>query len=502
MYKIFGATKDTYITNKVISNESRVSSSAGFSSTLDLFKLYGASTYLSGGVNYPNTELSRILLGFDISDIKDLYDSGKIDIENSKFNCTLHLFDVYGGQPTPANFNVVVSPLSRSFDEGRGKDIVYYTDLDVANFLSTSFAEGSWYASGASAGGDLTTVGLYDFFTSISGSSIESRQFFESGEEDLVVDVTKIVSASLVGMLQGLNLRISFDSSEESDNKTYFVKRFAARHAHDVSKRPRLILSYPDAILDTSATMEFNVSGSLFLYNNTANGMANLLSSSLAITGSNCVLLNLVTNQVSGGLSLFYTGSQFKIGTTGEAGTYYASVNVSMNDQFISVLATSGSVSFTPIWKSLDGTITYATGSIVKFKGSNATSTPSNKKKYSITAYGIPTQMTYGDTTLVRVNVFDSSDPLLKTVRIPVETVNKVPRESYYSVRDADTSETIVPFDRVKQSTLMSTDSSGAYFTLNTSSLLKNRSYVIDIMIVESNDVAIYKNVSVVFRVV
>jgi hypothetical protein len=126
MFKIIKSDKDTYITNKVVKGARREESNVGAAGTLDLFKLYGSS--LSGST--PLTEVSRILVHFDLSDLKKLSQEGKLDVSDPSFWCKLHLKDVYGGQPTPTNFTVNVFPLSASFDEGIGRDVSYYTDSD------------------------------------------------------------------------------------------------------------------------------------------------------------------------------------------------------------------------------------------------------------------------------------------------------------------------------------------------------------------------------------
>ena len=52
-----------------------------------------------------------------------------LDIASPTFKCYLKLHDVYGGQTTPSNFKLAVFPLSKSFDEGIGRDIIRFSDL-------------------------------------------------------------------------------------------------------------------------------------------------------------------------------------------------------------------------------------------------------------------------------------------------------------------------------------------------------------------------------------
>ena len=65
MYRIITASKDTYITNKIIDNKFRAKdANVGQAGTLDLFKL-SAESKLSGSSQTSPAELSRILLKFD-----------------------------------------------------------------------------------------------------------------------------------------------------------------------------------------------------------------------------------------------------------------------------------------------------------------------------------------------------------------------------------------------------------------------------------------------------
>jgi hypothetical protein len=185
MYKIFKSTKDTYITNKIISKQPALNANVGRAGTLDLFKIYGNN--FSGSVAL--TELSTILIDFDISKIRDLFSSNKIDISDSSFKCEIKLFDVYGGQTTPNNFTVSANPVARSFLEGLGRDVVYYSDIDSCNYLTCSSGDQQWIEPGCAASGSNST--LCDYYNSINGETSTFQQSFITGEEDLVIDVTK-----------------------------------------------------------------------------------------------------------------------------------------------------------------------------------------------------------------------------------------------------------------------------------------------------------------------
>ena len=496
MLKIIKSDKDTYITNKIVQGKRRTESNVGAAGTLDLFKIYGLS--FSGST--PNTELSRILVHFDLEDVKTLIQQGKLDINDPSFWCKIRLKDVYGGQPTPVNFDVSVFPLSSSFDEGIGRDVSYYTDSDVSNWLTSSRGV-QWFAAGCEKSCDAQ-LSQGDFITSSIGlASTEKTQRFTSGTEDLVVDVTSLVSATLSGEIPDRGFRISFSDVIEKDNQTYFVKRFASRQAFDESKHPVLLVGFDDSISDDSQNLVFDSPCKLSLYNYSGGELTNLISGSSQITGSNSVILKMSTEISGGSYSLYYTGSQFGHGSNPTNGVYQVSFMVPSSDNVIkNKLLQSGSIVFTPIWTSIDGSVAYFTGSNVTVSSQNRNSSR-GLKKYSVSVYDTKQTYTNDEEVYVRVNIFDQTSPLIKLVKIPVELSGIVLKNTYYQIRDSITGETIIPFDDIRNSTKVSNDSSGMFFKFYTSSLIVGRTYVIDLMIKHNGVSSKFLNASPSFRI-
>lgn len=498
MLKIIKSDKDTYITNKVVRGSRKVESNVGAAGTLDLFKLYGVT--LSGSI--PNTELSRLLVHFDLSTLKSLFQQGKIDISDSSFWCELRLKDVYGGQPNPVNFSVSVFPLSASFDEGIGRDVSYYSDNDVCNWNTSSLGK-NWFIAGSSLACDAQ-MSQGDYITSsVSLASTEKIQTFINGTEDLVVDVTSIVSATLCGEIPDSGFRISLSKALESDNQTYFVKRFASRQAYDESKHPSLVVGFDDSIEDDTQNLVFDSPCTLSLYNYSAGSLTNILSGSSLnqITGSNSLLLKLSTEVSGGSYSLYFTGSQFCYGSIPVTGLYQSNFVIPSNDAVIKTkLSQSGSIGFTPIWTSLDGTVSYLTGSVVTVYPQTRSSSKI-LKKYVVNTYDTKQSYTKDEEVYVRVNIFDQSSPLIKVVKIPVELPGLVVKNVHYQIRDAVTGDIVIPFDDVKNSTKVSSDSEGMFFKFYTSSLIEGRTYVIDIRINHGGKKTNYHNASPVFRI-
>lgn len=495
MFKIAKADKDTYITDKVVKGKRKVNSNVGSAGTLDLFKLHNVSRVN----NQPVDENSRILIHFDISGIKKLFSDGKLNINDSSFWCEIHMKDVYGGQTLPENFTVSVFPLSSSFDEGIGRDVSYYSDADVASWISSS-ANSQWFITGCNLKCSSSAPGDY-ITSSVSLASTEVSQTFKLGDEDLIVDVTKIVSATLTGELPDAGFRISFNNTAESDNKTYFVKRFASRSAYDVDKRPSLLMGYDDSITDDSQNLEFDTSCNLTLYNYSKGSLSNILSgSSLSpVVGQNCIILKLIASIPSGSYELPFSGSQVKLGNFVN-GVYNSSVTVLSSDPILSpIISSSGSVKFTPVWTSVDGNVAYLTGSIVEFK--KQTRGEFEKKNYVVTTSRMNESYPYNSEPIVRINIFDNTSPYIKLRKLPLETPSVVLPKVFYQIRDAVTNKEIIPFDYIKNSTKLSADSTGMFFRLMTSNLRPGSTYSVDIMIEHNGTKEVFKDVSPIFRV-
>ena len=379
MYRVLTASKDTYITNKIINNSFRATdANVGQAGTLDLFKLYSEST-LSG--SSAPTELSRILIKFDLEPLKKLTQS-YLDISHSSFTATLKLFDVYGGQTTPSNYKLIVFPLSRSFDEGIGRDIVSFEDLDACNFITASISGDTaiaWNMTGANRQGLLGSEKA-DIISSGNLSDGEGTtaflyktQSFSTGEEDLSIDVTRIVSATLASQIPDHGFRISFSGSQETDKLTRFVKRFASRNANTIHKRPKLVIEYNDAVQDHHESFFFNISGSLFLNNFHRGQPANILSSSkgrfVGVSGSNCIILRVVSGSNEKGtyFTKSVTGSQHKVGNNFITGVYSASLLISEYESgtLKNEIQNAASATFDIFWGSKDYTVGYHTGSLV-----------------------------------------------------------------------------------------------------------------------------------------
>jgi hypothetical protein len=510
MYRILTASKDTYITNKIIKSNFRAEdANVGKASTLDIFKLYGES-YLSGTDN--PIEISRALVKFDLNPLREITGSF-LDINSSTFKVQLRLSDVYGGQTTPSNFKIIVFPLSKSFDEGIGRDIVNFSHLDASNFITASVTNGvadAWFVSGANKQGLL---GSNDIDIISSGNlndgngvvNLWKSQTFADGTEDLIVDVTSIVSATLKNIIPDHGFRISYSGTMETDTKTRFVKRFASLQSDNYTKKPALIVQFNDTIQDFHESFFFETTSSLFLNNSVNGSMKNLISGAAGteIEGSNCIFLKLTSGSSAEGnlFSKVVTGSQHQFGSTFKTGIYSASFAISEfeSTSLFSHVQKAQSASFTTVWYPQCETFGYLTGSLV-IRRSNRTSFDNDLSRLLVKVTNLKPVYRKDDKSRFRVFVEDIDRDIVFS-KVPLETKSKIFTSMYYRIRDVSSGDIIIPFEKNQNSTLCSTDSNGMYFDLYMDSLSPGRVYTIDFEIVENEISQLFEGDAARFRV-
>ena len=488
MYRVLSASKDCYITDKIINNKFRATdSNVGQAGTLDLFKLYAES--VSGSDNTP-TELSRILIKFDLETVKTMHDTGVIDVGDSSFKSYLHLSDVYGGQTTPSNFNIIVFPLAQSFDEGNGFDIIEFKDLGATNWVTASITNSIanlWNATGAMKSGslgesniDVIVSGTFD--GQASPISICSEQYFESGFEDLKIDITTAVSASAKSLLTNHGFLVAFSGSYEKDSNSYFVKRFASRNTVNTTLRPKLSIQYDDTVLDNHGNFVFDFSGSLYL-NNFYRGVASniKLNDYTELAATDAMILKIRSGSFSKDLNV----SQAIRGENRITGVYSSSFAISSyNVLNTNALKTNSSLTYDAIWSSADESVTYLSSSLI-VKKNKRTSYDYEEKRLLATTLNLNDR--YNNTDQVKIRLFiENVNRSVVFTKGPVEKLSEIFENVYYSVKDFNSGRVIVPFDTVYNSTRLSTDSSGMYYDFYMSSLPRGRTYIFEYLVQEN----------------
>lgn len=496
MIRLLKCKKDAYVTDKIINGRRMIDANTGQAGTLDLFKLYDETD------GFPEEiELSRLLLQFDLDPVRELIDEGVLSLSDSSFQCFLSLKDVYGGQTTPSNFTLRISPISGSWDEGRGSDILSFRDHDATNWLTASVNPLSPWTT---AGGDIWPSPV------VSSS-------FAVGNEDLFVEITPIVSSSLSGQISDHGVMISFVEIQESDEVTRFVKRFGSRHSKQTHLRPQVLLKYNDTVRDDTAKAFLGTQQDLFLYNSVQGEFSNFFSGSTEVSGTNCMSLELTANKWVKYWTTSFSPShsasinhltrsmeeftrQFEVSSIpNRPGFYSASVlldptqDPALND----FLSGSKEVRFQPFWKSLDESYVFRTGSKIEFRRDTGTGNTISGRRLLVNVPNLRNKHSIGEKVRLRVAVQDFED-FTKPTRDLDRVRKSIQTNMRWRLVEAFTKKVVVPFD---SATTLSYDAEGNYFDFWFSDLYPENTYEFQFLITRNGKDLLADDQGFVFKV-
>lgn len=489
--KIFcTASKDTYITNKVINGKSKVESNLGRAGTLDLFKIYDENNdKVADGI-----EISRLLIKFDLERVKNFLDT-KIDLNDASFDARLKLFDVSSGVPKPSRFNLEALPLNVPFDEGNGRDVSNYEDFDAANFLAASYSNGTsiqWNSPGANVRGFV-----HDDSDIIVGFAIEQfdcKQRFEEGDEDLSIDVTSIVTNILANNIPDHGFRVSFVQDQEEDDRSRFLKRFASRHVVNPQIRPRLEISIDDSEFDDRRNVHLDRPIRLSLENRIAGARKNIISNAEELVGTDCIGLEISYAN----LSIISFGSQKTVGTFDQflQGVYESYLSIPSDSTFDEsgmtlgeLLDSNENLIFNERWFPLtDPSKTIKRNELTIFKNE-----PSSEQfglpDLEFRLQNVKNRYRQDSVERVRVFVYDPNHSYKASRKKSLRLKSLILSNVHYSIRDAHSGQTIIDYDFEKDSTKASYDAEGLYFDIDTSVFVTGRMYSLDFSIYDGGKI-------------
>ena len=186
-------------------------SNMGASDVGEIFSIYGQASTSS-------IEKSRILVQFPINEISNSIQKSEIPKEKATYK--LKLFNSEHNGTTPRSFVVSVSPILQNWTEGTGLDMESYSDLGVSNWVSCS-ANTLWAMPGG------TTPQAQDMEQSAQLSiPIEFTQTFDTGLEDLEIDITTYVDAWLKSYKNEASIAsssLSFSTSATAGDKIKLI---------------------------------------------------------------------------------------------------------------------------------------------------------------------------------------------------------------------------------------------------------------------------------------
>ena len=218
--KKFYATADTTITNAYKENLSTraTDSNMGLSDSLEIFFIHGQNP--KPAVDADKLEEARILIKFDTDSIKSHYSNTfPTDVKFIlKLANAVHPFTL------ARNYDLKVYHLENPFVEGNGLDMESYKDEDVASWTNRAVAT-AW-----------TTAGGLE-----AGATEVASQRFDTGEENLEVDITGYIEDIFDGTIASDNgLVITMDGALTSgaQEQNFYTKKFFSRSSEFFFKRP------------------------------------------------------------------------------------------------------------------------------------------------------------------------------------------------------------------------------------------------------------------------
>mgnify|MGYP001278783352 CR=1 FL=1 len=461
-------------------------SNTGEADIVEIYSVYGRQTpYSSGsdGITPASTELSRFLIQFPITKISSDRSTGKIPGSGS-VNFFLKLYNAPHSKTVPKNYDVTISAVSQSWQEGNGLDLTNYLD-EVKNNSGSNWIQ-------AKKGTNWTVVGG-DYLT---GSGLEYNYSFNSGLEDIDINVTQLVEKWIAGTQNnygfGVRLAERFEAYFSASNdgvlldpasgsvltnltgaqQSFYTKRFFARGTQYFFKRPLIEARWDDTIKDDRGNFYFSSSrapaadnlNTIYLYNYIRGKLANLPD-----VGTGEILVSLYSGSAdntrpSGSKLELYDGNTNITGGYVSTGVYSCSIGI----------ASSSTVTLYDVWHS--GSREYYTGSIRPkvFSGGLVNSNPN----YVISMRNL--QKFYRTTDKVRLQLYTRQknwQPNIYTVAKSTPEINTIVSASYRVVRLLDNYQAVGHGTASNNHTGLSYGLSGNYFDFDMSSLEPGYAY-------------------------
>ena len=486
--KRYYATKDNTITNAYKADlETRATgANMGAADVVEVFSIYGQATTSS-------SEVTRILLQFDITGSGK---TPKTDRTNNKVPASgsvswyLHLFNAAHSFTVPRDFKLLVSPITRYWEEGTGLDMDTYKDLTYTN-QGSNWVQAASGTNWTSEGGDFSV-------------EFNSTGTFQTGLEDLRLDVTHLVEQWISGDVvnSGMIIRLS-ESYEPSSStntigatKSYYTKKFFGRGTQYFFKQPYLEARWNSARKDNRGNFNYSSSvapaadnlNTIYLYNRVRGRLVNL-----PVGDTGLVFISL------------YSGSDDNSKPTGSSGaddaglvlvtdgTHVTSVNtsvvtggyVSTGIYSCSVATTAAATALTTlfdVWftgspgQHVTGGTHFHTGTISPSKLTAQTVNLVRDYTSKITNL----KSTYRSDETARMRVFTRKkdwNPTIYTVASVNIEPNIIESGSYRVVRVIDSLEVLPHGTGSDYQTMMSYDVSGSYFDLDMDSLQPGYAY-------------------------
>ena len=223
--------------------------------------------------------ISRILINFDLSEIRKQLSNNEINISNLTHkihmtNCSninLPIFNEkcnvnYNVKKRASSFDIIAFALPSYWDEGRGYD--YYGDY-IKEINSIVSKDGStWFQS--KNGTKWNEYGVYSNETLLNDYNgdrvlIISEQHFDYGNENLDIDITEYINNILLNDIEFYGIGLAFSPQYENETQENRFISFFTNHTNTFFV-PYLETNNNDFILDNRTNFHLGVKNKLYFF--------------------------------------------------------------------------------------------------------------------------------------------------------------------------------------------------------------------------------------------
>lgn len=242
MIKRYFATKDNTLTNAFEENLTTrgTGSNMGASDILETFMIHGQSSGSSG----LSTELARILIEFDITEISADRTANVIPAQGD-VSFFLNLYDAPHSQTVPRDYTLQISAVSGAWEEGFGIDMDFYEDLTRdgigSNWINANGSQTAATATITVADGDAANgMTEKEHITIISTDGTTKRYVITNAASDgttatgtiLSDDANTDTGAGTAGAAEDGGIAVSIDLSSATQNDFLVQLKAAIEHAN------------------------------------------------------------------------------------------------------------------------------------------------------------------------------------------------------------------------------------------------------------------------------
>lgn len=429
-------TKDTFITNRIINeNADAEGSNMGLAGAVMLYHFSGSNNLQQ----IDAIENSRILLEFDLTTLDNREDLGFTSPLSATY--TLQLMDAPVNEFLPGGFGVEALRVSGTWAEGNGFDLQALTHLGAANWLSSSV-------------GTLWTTPGGDFYPSPT-----AYQFFSNGTENLQLDVTGLVTSSLLNGDTSLSVCVKLTDAIEQGEADVDYKVFYSKDSPNDLFRPRLLAGVSsDVTIDQRSDIQAGATGSLIVVYGSGGSFTNIPG---VASTSDCILV---------GLSSSIGYEQFASGSYVKTGFYSVPVEIPLTLEIANHLNTSGSLEFHDSWYR-------PSDNALIFESTFTMTSPARSgialRNYKVTMPNLKPEYDSVETPMLRIYIQDETRNAAPAA-IPTPSISAYVPGLKYEVRSADNRALIIP---ASDDTLVNSHSAGSFFWFPMTNLPAGRLY-------------------------